>query len=82
MRVLTSSPTDLVRSYLERGEAQPPREDPQHTDVLTLRGAEVAAVYYQVRVAGGLLRILARGRPACCSACSTWPAAARTPARS
>ena len=45
MRVLTSSPGDLVRSYFKRREAVAPRVDPRHTDVPTLRGADVAAVH-------------------------------------
>ena len=69
MRVLTSSPGDLVRSYFERREAVAPRVDPRHTDVPTLRGADVAAVYYQVRVAATSTNSCAWGRPVCCSAC-------------
>jgi len=61
MRVLTSSPGDLVRSYFKRREAVAPRVDPRHTDVPTLRGADVAAVYYQVRVAGDFYEFLRVG---------------------
>ena len=61
MRVLTSSHGDLVRSYFKRREAVAPRVDPRHTDVPTLRGADVAAVYYQVRVAGDFYEFLRVG---------------------
>jgi sigma-B regulation protein RsbU (phosphoserine phosphatase) len=61
MRLLTSSPGDLVRSYFKRREAVAPRVDPRHTDVPRLRGADVAAVYYQVRVAGDFYEFLRVG---------------------
>jgi hypothetical protein len=75
MRVLTSSPGDLVRSYFKRREAVAPRVDPRHTDVPTLRGADVAAVYYQVRVAGDFYEFLRRGAVPCVvrPARPSWP---------
>ncbi len=53
MRVLTSSPADVVRSLFKQDEEKAPSIDPRHSDVPELRGAEVAAVYYNLRVAGG-----------------------------
>jgi len=73
-------PGNLVRSMFKRREGAvpytvPKDSNPRHTDVPALRGAEVAAVYYNLRVAGGLLRISAGGRRrAYCSDCSTWRA--------
>ena len=61
MRVLRSSPGELVRSILKNGEEAAPRVDPRHTDVPTLRGAEVAAVYYNLRVAGDFYEFLRVG---------------------
>ena len=59
MRVLTGYPGDLLRSCFQRREAMP--LDPRHTDVPTLRGADVAAVYYKVRVAGDFYEFLRVG---------------------
>ena len=59
MRVLTAYPRDLLRSCFQRQEAMP--VDPRHTDVPTLRGADVAAVYYKVRVAGDFYEFLRVG---------------------
>src|ERR1700693_5874734 len=61
MRVLTSSPRDLMRSYFNGSEAVAPYVNPRHTDVPTLRGADVAAVYYKVRVAGDFYEFLRVG---------------------
>ena len=61
MRALTSAPGDLVRAYFRRRAVEPPRSDPRHTDVPTLRGAEIAAVYYKVRVAGDFYEFLRVG---------------------
>ena len=58
-------PGNLVRSMFKRREGAVPsgrREtDPRHTDVPTLRGAEVAAVYYNLRVAGDFYEFLRVG---------------------
>jgi serine phosphatase RsbU (regulator of sigma subunit) len=61
IRVLASSPVDLVRSILKQGEEIVSRSDPKHSDVPTLRGAEVAAVYYNLRVAGDFYEFLRVG---------------------
>jgi hypothetical protein len=61
IRVLASSPVDLVRSVLKQGEEIVSRSDPKHSDVPTLRGAEVAAVYYNLRVAGDFYEFLRVG---------------------
>lgn len=60
-RALTSSSADLVRSYFKRRKSAVPYVDPQHSDVPTMRGAEVAAVYYKVRVAGDFYEFLRVG---------------------
>jgi serine phosphatase RsbU (regulator of sigma subunit) len=62
MRLLMSSPGNLVRSCFKGREAVARRVDPQHTDLPTLRGAEIAAVYYKVRVAGDFYEVLRVGR--------------------
>jgi serine phosphatase RsbU (regulator of sigma subunit) len=61
MRVLTASPVDLMRSLFKPGEGVAVPSDPLHTDVPTLRGAEVAAVYYKQRVAGDFYEFLRVG---------------------
>jgi len=61
IRVLASSPVDLVRSVLKQGEEIVSRSDPKHSDVPTLRGAEIAAVYYNLRVAGDFYEFLRVG---------------------
>jgi hypothetical protein len=61
IRLLASSPVDLVRSILKHGEEIVSRSDPKHSDVPTLRGAEVAAVYYNLRVAGDFYEFLRVG---------------------
>jgi serine phosphatase RsbU (regulator of sigma subunit) len=50
-----------VRSYLKRRRAAAPLVEPKHTDLPTLRGAEVAALYYKVRVAGDFYEFLRVG---------------------
>src|SRR6266550_4507422 len=61
VRALTSSPGVLVRSIFKRREEVVPCTDPRHSDVPTLRGAEVAAVYYNLRVAGDFYEFLRVG---------------------
>ncbi len=61
MRVLASSPGGLLRSIFKRGKGMIPRVDPRHSDVPALRGADVAAVYYKVRVAGDFYEFLRVG---------------------
>ena len=61
MRVLTSSPADLVRSLFKQDEEKAPSIDPRHSDVPELRGAEVAAVYYNLRMAGDFYEFLRVG---------------------
>jgi len=66
MRVLMSSPGDLVRAFFKRGEevVQPTdsrQSNPRHSDVPTLRGAEIADVYYNLRVAGDFYEFLRVG---------------------
>ena len=61
MRVLTSSPADLVRSLFKQDKEKTPPIDPRHSDVPALRGAEVAAVYYNLRVAGDFYEFLRVG---------------------
>jgi len=62
MRALTMPPTDLVRSILKQRETMPlPLTDPRHSDVPLLRGAEVAAVYHNQRVAGDFYEFLRVG---------------------
>jgi serine phosphatase RsbU (regulator of sigma subunit) len=61
MRVLRSSPGDLMRSIFKQGEEVVPRVDPRHSDVPALRGAEFAAVYYNLRVAGDFYEFLRVG---------------------
>jgi serine phosphatase RsbU (regulator of sigma subunit) len=62
MRVLNTPPTDLVRSLLQRPEAMElPLIDPRHSDVPLLRGAEIAAVYHNQRVAGDFYEFLRVG---------------------
>jgi serine phosphatase RsbU (regulator of sigma subunit) len=61
MRVLTSSPADLVRSLFKQDQEKTPPIDPRHSDVPALRGAEVAAVYYNLRVAGDFYEFLRVG---------------------
>jgi phosphoserine phosphatase RsbU/P len=67
MRVLNTSPADLVRTLLQQPETTELAPiDPQHSAVPLLRGAEIAAVYHNHRVAGdfyefarvGLSRVL------------------------
>ncbi len=60
MRVLTASPVALVRSMFNNEKVVPCAE-PRHSDVPVLRGAEVAAVYYNLRVAGDFYEFLRVG---------------------
>ena len=61
MRVLTASPVALVRSMFNDVEKVVPCAEPRHSDVPALRGAEVAAVYYNLRVAGDFYEFLRVG---------------------
>ena len=61
MRALTTPPTDLVRSLLERRPTMLPLTDPRHSDVPSLLGAEIAAVYHNHRVAGDFYEFLRVG---------------------
>lgn len=61
MRVLSASPVDVVRSIFKADEVLAVPSDPLHTEVPTLRGAEVAAVYYKQRVAGDFYEFLRVG---------------------
>jgi serine phosphatase RsbU (regulator of sigma subunit) len=61
MRLLRASPADLVRSLFKPGKKIAPRVDPRHSDVPELRGAEFAAVYYNLRVAGDFYEFLRVG---------------------
>jgi serine phosphatase RsbU (regulator of sigma subunit) len=64
MRALTTPPTDLVRSLFKRREPMVlPLTDPRHSDVPQLRGAEIAAVYHNQRVAGDFYEFLRVGLP-------------------
>ena len=59
--LLASSPGVLLRSIFKRSEEVVPCTDPRHSDVPTLRGAEMAAVYYNLRVAGDFYEFLRVG---------------------
>jgi len=61
IRVLTASPVALVRSMFKQEPVTPPCIVPRHSDVPTLRGAEVAALYYNLRVAGDFYEFLRVG---------------------
>jgi serine phosphatase RsbU (regulator of sigma subunit) len=60
IRALNSPPVDFVRSLFRRRETAVPA-DPRHSDVPLLRGAEIAAVYYNQRVAGDFYEFLRVG---------------------
>jgi serine phosphatase RsbU (regulator of sigma subunit) len=60
IRALNSPPADFVRSLFRRRETAVPA-DPRHSDVPLLRGAEIAAVYYNQRVAGDFYEFLRVG---------------------
>ncbi len=61
IRALTSPPMDLVRLLFRRRESVLLRIDPRHSDVPTLRRAEIAAVYFNQRVAGDFYEFLRVG---------------------
>lgn len=61
IRALTSPPGELMRSLFKRGEAIPSRTDPRHSNVPDLRCAEIAAVYYNQRMAGDFYEFLRVG---------------------
>jgi sigma-B regulation protein RsbU (phosphoserine phosphatase) len=61
MRMRISSPADLVRSLFKSKERAVPSLDPRHSDVPELLGAEFAAVYYNLRVAGDFYEFLRVG---------------------
>jgi serine phosphatase RsbU (regulator of sigma subunit) len=50
-----------VRSHFKGWGAVAPLVNPRHTDVPTLRGADIAALYYKVRVAGDFYEFLRVG---------------------
>lgn len=50
-----------MRSIFKPGEEIVLRNDPRHSDVPTLRGAEMAAVYYKLRMAGDFYEFLRVG---------------------
>ena len=58
---LLSSPALLLRSIFKRREEPAARINPRHSDVPILRGAEVAAVYYKLRLAGDFYEFLRVG---------------------
>jgi len=60
IRALNLPPADFVRSLFRRRETPLPT-DPRHSDVPLLRGAEIAAVYYNQRVAGDFYEFLRVG---------------------
>jgi hypothetical protein len=60
IRALNLPPADFVRSLFRRRETGVPT-DPRHSDVPLLRGAEIAAVYYNQRVAGDFYEFLRVG---------------------
>src|SRR5580700_3804978 len=60
IRALNLPPADFVRSLFRRRETAVPT-DPRHSDVPLLRGAEIAAVYYNQRVAGDFYEFLRVG---------------------
>ena len=60
IRALNLPPSDLVRSLFRRHKTAVPT-DPRHSDVPLLRGAEIAAVYYNQRVAGDFYEFLRVG---------------------
>ncbi len=60
IRALNLPPADFVRSLFRRRETALPT-DPRHSDVPLLRGAEIAAVYYNQRVAGDFYEFLRVG---------------------
>lgn len=61
MRVLTLPPADFVRSLFKRRGTIVSPADPRHSDVPVLRGAEIAAVYHNQRVAGDFYEFLRVG---------------------
>jgi serine phosphatase RsbU (regulator of sigma subunit) len=58
-RALNLPPADFVRSLFRRHKTVP--TDPRHSNVPLLRGAEIAAVYYNQRVAGDFYEFLRVG---------------------
>jgi serine phosphatase RsbU (regulator of sigma subunit) len=60
IRALNLPPADFVRSLFRRRETARPT-DPRHSDVPLLRGAEIASVYYNQRVAGDFYEFLRVG---------------------
>jgi serine phosphatase RsbU (regulator of sigma subunit) len=59
IRALNLPPADFVRSLFRRHKTVP--TDPRHSNVPLLRGAEIAAVYYNQRVAGDFYEFLRVG---------------------
>jgi len=59
IRALSLPPADFVRSLFRRHKTVP--TDPRHSNVPLLRGAEIAAVYYNQRVAGDFYEFLRVG---------------------
>src|SRR3982075_3875350 len=60
IRALNLPPADFVRALFRRHKTAVPT-DPRHSDVPRLRGAEIAAVYYNQRVAGDFYEFLRVG---------------------
>src|ERR1700739_2326445 len=60
IRALNLPPADFVRALFRRRETAMPT-DPRHSDVPLLRGAEIAAVYCNQRVAGDFYEFLRVG---------------------
>ena len=61
MRVLNSSPVESGPLDLQAGRGRVAPVEPRHSDVPLLRGAEFAAVYYNLRVAGDFYEFLRVG---------------------
>lgn len=61
VRAITSLPAVLVRSMFKPGAEVVPCTDPRHSDVPEVRGAELAAVYFNLRVAGDFYEFLRVG---------------------
>ena len=59
IRALTSPPRALVRRFLQKRAGSPSvLTDPLHSDVPALRQAEIAAIYYGMRMAGDFYEFL------------------------
>ena len=75
---LTSLPADVPSSVVEQvGESVLNPSDPKRSEIPILRGAEVAAVYHNLRVAGDFYEFLRVGPTRVLFGCSTSPAGGR-----